>query len=266
LTQQGGPGAARGEAGAALSRRGVAGEDHRVRIAELWRYPVKSLQGERVEAAELTAHGLAGDRGWALFDLETGLGLTARRHPVLLHASARLRADGEVDITLPDGSTATDDDALSEWLGRPVARRAAAATRGPRRYENPDDIETEADDSWWVFEGSAQAFHDSVALTLLSPATVADRPMRRFRPNVVLDHGGEDALVGRSVRIGDAVVALTDQVPRCVMVTRSQPGGIEVDRDVLRWIHRERGGMLAVGGSVVRPGRVRVGDGVTPAP
>jgi uncharacterized protein YcbX len=241
-------------------------EDGRVRVAELWRYPVKSLQGERVAVAPLTARGLAGDRGWALFDLETGLGLTARRRPDLLHASARLRDDGQVDITLPDGSVATTDDALSEWLGRPVALRAAAATSGPRRYENPEDLETEADDSWEVFEGSAQAFHDSSALTLLSTATVEGRPMRRFRPNVVLDHGGEDALVGSTVRIGDAVVALTEQVSRCVMVTRSQPGAIDVDRDVLRWIHRERGGVLAVGGTVLRPGLARVGDPVAPAP
>jgi uncharacterized protein len=231
-----------------------------MRVMELWRYPVKSLQGERVAAAELTPQGLAGDRGWALFDLETGLGLTARRLPALLHASARLRADGEVDITLPDGAVTADDDALSDWLGRRVALRAATEATGPRRYENPDDIETEADDSWEVFEGSAQAFHDSVAVTLVSTATIGDRPVRRFRPNVVLDGAGEDALVGTTVALGAASLTLTKPVSRCVMVTRAQPGGIAVDRDVLRWIHRERGGLLAVGGTVARAGAVRVGD------
>jgi MOSC domain-containing protein len=243
-----------------------------VRVAELWRYPVKSLQGERVAAAELTPAGLAGDRGWALFDLGTGLGLTARRHPVLLHAAARLRDDGGVDVVLPDGSVAADDGALSAWLGRPVQLRAADVA-GPRRYEVPDDIETEAEDSWWVFEGSRDAFHDSVPLTFLSTATIGSRPVRRFRPNVLLDggpdggpDGGEDALVGATVRIGDAAVALTKRVARCVMVTRAQPGGIEVDRDVLRWIHRERAGMLAVGGRVLRPGTVRVGDEVAAEP
>jgi MOSC domain-containing protein len=219
-----------------------------------------------VTAAELTSKGLAGDRRWALFDLETGLGLTARRHPALLHAAARVRDDGGVDVMLPDGSTATDDDALSAWLGRPVALRAAASVPGARRYENPDDIETEADDSWEVFEGSRHAFHDSVALTLLSTATVGPCPVRRFRPNLVVDGGGEDALVGTTVRIGGADVAVTRPVSRCVMVTRSQPGGIEVDRDVLRWIHRERSGVLAVGGRVLRAGTVRVGDEVIPAP
>jgi uncharacterized protein len=67
-----------------------------------------------------------------------------------------------------------------------------------------------------------------------------------------------------SVRVGDAVVDVTDRVSRCVMVTRSQPGGIEIDRDVLRWIHRQRDGELAVGGPVLRSGGVQVGDPVTP--
>lgn len=236
-----------------------------MRVAELWRYPVKSLQGERVDAAELTSQGLVGDRAWALFDLGTGLGLTARRDPTLLHASARLVNGTDVEITLPDGSVAGDDAALTTWLGRPVALRAATEPTGPRRYENPEDIETEADDSWEIFEGAAEAFHDSVALTLLSTDTVGPRAMRRFRPNLVLDRGGEDALVGSTVRIGGAAVALTNRVARCVMVTRAQPGGIDIDRDVLRWIHREHGGELAVGGTVMRTGTVRVGDEVTPA-
>jgi uncharacterized protein YcbX len=235
-----------------------------VRVAELWRYPVKSLQGERVTAALLMSTGLTGDRCWALFDQETGLGLTARRHPELLHAAARFRDDGGVDITLPDGSAAADDAALSAWLGRPVALRAAGDAIGPRRYENPDA--EESDDSWRVFEGSAQAFHDSIPVTLLSAATIGTRPVRRFRPNVVLEGGDEDALLGAVVQIGGATVAVTKPVARCVMVTRSQPDGIGIDREVLRWIHRERGGVLSVGGAVVHEGAVRVGDEVLPVP
>ena len=200
-----------------------------------------------------------------MFDRETGLGLTARRQPALLHASARLHGGGVV-VTLPDGSVAADDDALSAWLGRPVTLRAAAEVTGQRRYENPGDVETEAEDSWEVFEGAAEAFHDEAPVTLLSTATIGARPVRRFRPNVLLDGGGEDDLVGSTVRIGAATVALTERVPRCVMVTRSQPGGIEIDRDVLRWIHRERGGVLAVGGPVVRAGTARGGDELILAP
>jgi uncharacterized protein len=232
-----------------------------VQVTELWRYPVKSMQGERVDAVDLTSWGLAGDRRWALFDLDTGFGLTARRSPELLHASARLRAD-DVEITLPDGTVAGDDAALSAWLGKRVALRATSEV-GPRQYENPDDIETEAEGSWQPFDGTGHAFHDGYTVTLLSAGTIGDRPMRRFRPNIVVD-ADEDELVGRSVRVGDAVVDVTDRVSRCVMVTRSQPGGIEIDRDVLRWIHRQRDGELAVGGPVLRSGGVQVGDPVTP--
>ena len=86
-----------------------------MQVAELWRYPVKSLQGEPLELAAVTTAGLQGDRRFALFDVETGFGLTGRRVPELLFASARLSDDGGVDITLPDGSV-LQDDALSAWL------------------------------------------------------------------------------------------------------------------------------------------------------
>lgn len=232
-----------------------------MRVAELWRFPVKSLQGERVEVTDVGLQGVAGDRQWAIFDLGTGFGLTARRAPELLHAAARLREGGGVEIVLPDGTIAADDDALSAWLGRPVALKETADV-GTRRYENPEDLETEAPESWQPFEGTDGAFHDGFTVTMLSAATIGDRAVRRFRANVVLDGGGEDSLVGSTVRLGTALVEVAEGVPRCVMVTRAQPDGIDVDRDVLRWIHRERGGLLAVGGSVREAGTVRVGDEV----
>src|ERR671933_1678764 len=107
-----------------------------MRVLELWRYPVKSLQGERLDSVTVTSDGLEGDRRFAIYDVETGFGLTARRVPELLFASARLRDDGGVDITRPDGSLARDDEALSEWLGRRVALRSGAAD-APPRYESP---------------------------------------------------------------------------------------------------------------------------------
>src|SRR5687767_13641914 len=96
-----------------------------MRLVEVWRFPVKSLQGERLEAVPVTSAGLEGDRRFAIFDAGTGFGLTARRVPQLLYASARLREDGGVEITLPDGSVAADDAALSAWLGRRVTLRSS---------------------------------------------------------------------------------------------------------------------------------------------
>jgi hypothetical protein len=234
-----------------------------VRVLELWRYPVKSLQGERLDAADVGTQGITGDRQWALFDRSTGYGLTARRVPDLLFASGRLRADGGVEVVLPDGTVTTDDGALSDWLGRPVTLRAAEAERGPRHYENPDDAEA----VWDAFEGASGAFHDSsrTRVSLVSTGTLGSWDRRRFRANVLLDGSGEDDLVGSTVRLGTAVLDVLKQVDRCVMVTRPQPGGIARDNGVLKTIHRERGSTLAIGALVPVPGRVAVGDELTPA-
>ncbi|MPR00100.1 MOSC domain-containing protein [Modestobacter sp. I12A-02628] len=233
-----------------------------MRIAEIWRFPVKSLQGEQVEAGELGAHGLHGDRGWALFDLDTGYGLTARRVPELLFASARLTPVGGVEIELPDGTVTRDDAVLSDWTGRRVALRSTGQpTR--RRFENPDDAEDEGG-RWHAWDGAGGAFHDSddVRVSLISTASLGSWDRRRFRANVVLDGAGEDGLVGSRVTLGGAVLDVVRQVSRCVMTTRPQPGGITRDTSVLRAVHREHGGTLAVGALVARPGPIAVGDAV----
>jgi MOSC domain-containing protein len=232
-----------------------------VNVVELWRYPVKSLQGEQVDAVEITTTGLAGDRSFAIFDVETGLGLTARRVPELLFASARTQPDGTVAITLPDGTVASDDDALSAWLGGRVTLRGRESHLD-RRYENPVDFEDETNSVWMQFDGATAAFHDSprAQVSLVSTGTLAGWDRRRFRANVVLDDGGEEELVGSDVAVGDATIRLAARIPRCVMTTRAQPDGIDRDLDVLRTINRERDGCIAVGAVVLTPGTVRVGD------
>ena len=240
-----------------------AGHGGPVRVAELWRFPVKSLQGERVAASDVGPQGLDGDRQWALFDVDTGLGLTARRVPGLLFAAARLHADGSVEVELPDGTRTADDAVLSAWAGRPVALRSAAQ-QAERTFENPEDAFDEAG-RWHPFEGAGGAFHDmgEVRVSLLSTGTLRDWDLRRFRANVVLAGAGEDELVGRRVRLGGVSLDVRAPVPRCVMTTRPQPGGIERDTSVLKTIHRERGGSLAVGAVVAGAGRLAVGDELT---
>ncbi|HEU0300418.1 MAG TPA: MOSC N-terminal beta barrel domain-containing protein [Longimicrobium sp.] len=101
-------------------------------VREIWRYPVKSMAGERLDACDVTPGGLPGDRGWALRDREAGEIRGAKYLPALMQCSAAYReppADGRtphVDITLPDGTrTASDapdvDARLSALLGREVA-------------------------------------------------------------------------------------------------------------------------------------------------
>ena len=244
-----------------LARTPLAGTS--LAIAGIWRYPVKSLQGERLERAELGPEGVTGDRGWALFDVTTGLGLTARRVPELLFAAARLSADGEVDVVLPDGTVTRDDAVLSGWAGRPIALRRADQVAAARRYESPGAVaEDGRDREWRSFTGAHGAFHDGAdfRVTLVSAGTLGSWDPRRFRANLVLHGDGEDALVGRRVVAGAAELDVVGRVARCVMVTRPQAGGIGRDTGVLRTVHRDRGGALAVGARVPRPGVVAVGD------
>ena len=236
-----------------------------MQVAELWRYPVKSLQGERLTTVDVGPEGLAGDRQWALFDVATGYGLTARRVPDLLFLSGRLRADGHVEVVVPDGTVTSDDAVLSEWLGRSVALRAAADAPGERLYENPNEVGAAGEYDWDAFPGARGAFHDSsrTRVSLVSTGTLGTWDRRRFRANVVLDGAGEDALVGRRVGLGGAELDVVKRVDRCVMVTRPQPGGIGRDNGVLKTLHRERDGCLAVGALVTRTGTVAVGDELT---
>src|ERR1044072_3549319 len=102
------------------------------RVKEVWRYPLKSMAGERLSTASVGARGLWGDRGWALRDERAGEIRGAKISPALMLCAARYReepaAEGappHADITLPDGTeTSTDaadvNERLSELVGRKV--------------------------------------------------------------------------------------------------------------------------------------------------
>ena len=237
-----------------------------MRVLELWRFPVKSMQGERLVEAELGAEGIAGDRQWALFDLDTGHGLTARRVPDLLFAAGRLRSGGGVEVVLPDGTTSAEDDVLSAWLGRRVTLRRAGTVPGRPRYESPDDDEAPVPARWHDWEGAPGAFHDNAdgRLSLVTTGSLGPWDRRRFRANVVVDGADDGELLGKRFGLGGAVIDVGDPIPRCVMVTRPQPGGIGRDNSVLKTVHRERGGDLAAAALVRTPGTVRTGDVLTP--
>ncbi len=232
-----------------------------MQVVELWRFPVKSLGGEPLEHAEVTDLGIVGDRHWGVQDLATGRVLTARREPALLFGSARLTGTGDVDVRLPDGSAA-DDESLTKWLGYEV-RLVRAAPNTSATYETPIDFENEDAHPWFPWEGPEGVFHDSkrTRFSLVSLETVGDWDLRRFRTNVVVDGGGEDGFVGRSLRIGSVEAEVVKQIDRCVMTTRPQPG-VERDLDVLRTINRDRAGNLAVGAKVTKPGVISLGDPV----
>jgi len=208
-----------------------------VRIAELWRYPVKSMAGEPLEEARLGEDGIAGDRALAVFDA-SGRILTARTRPRLLGHRATIGREGE---PLVDGRPWTDPE---------VARDVeAAAGPGARllRVEAPDRF-------------------DILPLLVATDGAIAslgyDR--RRFRPNLLV--GGVPGLAertweGRLLRAGDCLIAVRDLRGRCVMTT-FDPDTLSQDVNVLRRIVREMGGTLALNCSVAHGGTLRVGDPV----
>ena len=106
-------------------------------IRELWRYPVKSMQGERQDVARIDDRGFGGDRTYALRDRETGK-IASAKHPrlwgQLLLCSARIVSPaGAVRITLPDGRQVTtgQDDVDAALCG---ADAASGSTGGGYRY------------------------------------------------------------------------------------------------------------------------------------
>jgi uncharacterized protein YcbX len=127
-------------------------------IVGLWRYPVKSMRGERLDRARLSWRGIPGDRGWAVYDEMRGGVSGAKRLPRLRACGARYpgepvagEASPPVEIELPDGGRVTSDSPeaprrLAELLGRPVSLRALgragndAAPRVVSRGEPEDDV------------------------------------------------------------------------------------------------------------------------------
>lgn len=229
-----------------------------MRVEEIWRFPVKSLGGETVDAAHVDEHGIEGDRAWGLYDPAADRVLTARREPQLLFLSAAL-VDGHPVVTT-DGEALADDAAISSWLGRPVELRAAGDDTV--QFETPRDEEHETD--WVSWESGGGTFHDGRSkLSLVGRATLGDWDARRFRINLLVEGSGEDDLSG-AVAIGGAVVQIRRPIERCIMVTRAQPG-IDRDLDVLKRLRRERDNRLGIGGVVTTPGTITVGDEVRPA-
>ena len=224
-------------------------------VAALWRYPVKSMQGERLDRATLGPGGLDGDRRFAVIDTETGRVASAknpRKWAGLLDLSAELR-DGVLVLTAPDGSEVRNDrddlDAeLSKRLGRPVTLRATPPGAAAIEIEWPDVAGLPNARSESVEGLPAGGFFDLAPLHLLTTATLrhfcelapaSDFDARRFRPNIVIETlpswAGfvEAGWVGRTVVIGGASLRVTAPCSRCVMTTLAQPG-LPADQQVLR--------------------------------
>lgn len=224
-------------------------------VLGLWRYPVKSMGAEELAEAEVSWHGLAGDRRWAFLRnhvVHSGFPwLTLRERGDLGHYRPSL-----VDPARPDTSPAvvrTPSGALFD-VGDP----ALAAELGPGVR---------------VLKQNRGVF-DTFPLSLVTTQTIArlgelvgvPLEAQRFRPNILVQAAGEapfaeDAWVGRVLRIGSLRLRVDKRDGRCVVVT-VDPVTTQRNPAILRAIAQDRQGHLGVYGSTVEPGRIAVGDPV----
>ena len=196
-------------------------------VAELWRYPVKSLAGEPLDAVDVREDGFPGDRAVRVLDADGKL-VTARTRPGLLAI---------------DGPS---------WRS-PDAPRLLAAAAGPgARFDSSPD---------------GGFFDESPLLVATDGAIAAlGYDGRRFRPNIVVagvEGMAERGWDGRRLRIGSdgLEVDLGHLCERCVLTT-FDPDTQEQDPDVLRRVNRELDGLFARNCWVAVPGRIAVGDPV----
>ena len=271
------------------------------KVEELWRFPVKSMGGERLDHLEFDADGVVGDRRFAVRDSETGMIASAKRPGrwgVLLSCRATTDADGNVSVALPDGSTfragdAELDDALSELTGRRVTLEHVAAVGADTsldfevEYPELEHVRLRGRFSFPAASFTdARSYVDGAAVHLITTSTMAaiasasgavDVTAVRFRPNVVIDVGPtigylEDDWAGSTVRLGSEVALFrVARTARCIMTSLEQPG-IPRDNKILQAIARENrmstetmGQLPCAGlfGEVESPGIVAEGDVLT---
>jgi uncharacterized protein YcbX len=253
-------------------------EGSSMRVASLWRYPVKSMRGETCDELRFVESGVAGDRGFGVLDLASRTIISAKREGRLLEASASL-VDGELSIRLPGGPDADPGDALDEsmtrWLGRPV-RLVDARSHGVATFESPEDFERD-DSRLEQWEGMAGSFVDDSPLHFLTTADLEllslERPdlqwdVRRFRPNIVISAKANDLGPmerGQRLNVGEVVIEIEKGCTRCVMTTRPQPGNLDRQLDILRHTHAVHDSQVGQRARVVGAGVVRVGDPVSRA-
>ncbi|XSG81214.1 MAG: MOSC domain-containing protein [Methyloligella sp. ZOD6] len=255
------------------------------RIHSVWRYPVKSMRGERLAQAFLAFAGLYGDRIYAVknakadpgFPYHTGreqeelilyqprfLNTDAAAEPLNRKAAEAIgpgvkplyanRASLSVDVTTPDGETF------------PIADPTFIAHLKQRLGKPDEDLSVQY---------SETAFTDCRPVSLFSMQTVAqlaseiedDLDPRQFRANLYADFSGEpfgeNDLVGKNLKLGDkAVIAILERDPRCKMITLD-PETAEQKPEILRHLTRTQGRCAGLYAATLVEGTVKPGDAIT---
>jgi len=204
-------------------------------VAELWRYPVKSLKGEQIQEAQITSNGIPGDREIVVLNC-AGRIITSRTRPKLLRLNGNLGPDGIPTINGLKWDSTEAGELVNQAVGEDVRLM---------RVPQP------------------QAFDVLPLLIATDGATqFLNIDHRRLRPNILLANVNglnERDWPGRIITIGDLRIQAVKLRARCVMTT-FDPDTQEQDKSVLIKIIRDLDGTTALDCSVIQPGVVRLGD------
>jgi uncharacterized protein YcbX len=263
-------------------------------VEEIWRYPLKSAQGETVTDVFFGPDGPAGDRSWACISAD-GIVVSAkspRRWGRLLQVTATLLTGNRGDVVLVQvpgseplrAGTAQADEVLSGWLGQQVrlTSEVPAQARLHRLWPKEPGMIPEwaaaraGDDQVTQISGARPGgrFVDFGAVHLVTTSGLAElqregvtADVRRFRPNLVLSLEREPA-PGDCIRVGPEVtLRVLVPTPRCAIPGAAQPG-LESAPELLRAISRHRLEIPGLGraacfgtyAEVLSPGTVTLGD------
>lgn len=208
-----------------------------MKIIEIWRYPVKTMAGEKLERAGVGPLGIEGDRVVHVEDAR-GRVITSRSHPRFLGHKGSLGPQGEIRV---DGRP---------WESPEVAADVADIV-GPGAHLVRDD--------------GPERF-DVLPLLVATDGAIAafGHDRRRLRPNLVI--GGVEGLTerewpGACLRIGSVLIGVRDLRLRCIM-TSYDPDTLVQDKEITRGIYRRFDGKLALDCFVIEGGAMAVGDEV----
>jgi uncharacterized protein len=226
-------------------------------VEQIWRYPIKSMGGQRLDQSFADHRGLLGDRVWAVQDDKgkLGSGKNSQRFTRLLGLlDLTARYDDETE---PPIVTAQDGSQHSVASGAANAYVQALTGRS---------VQIRRDTGIMHFDEVPFSLVGTATLAWLAAQVSVAVDARRLRPNIVVrtdEPFAEEAWIDRPVQIG-SVVAVFDRVfMRCVMVGMAQPG-LGESGDVLRRIgdRHDNPVCMAIGGQISQPGTVKVGDQV----
>ena len=215
-------------------------------VTEVWRYPVKSMAGERLDECQITEAGLEGDRRWAMIDNtpeRDGKWFNIKQHAPLMTYKARL-TDGSLSVLAPGGANVGLEGAYRQVLddsGKNVElRELPGANFDAAHILNVNLASLEA----FALEAGMPIDH------------------RRFRANLYvegLEPDEELRWLGRVIRAGDAELEVVDRCERCKVITMD-PDTTEATPELLRVLVQNHDERMGVYCQVARPGRVAVGD------